>query len=246
MATRALKTMVRVIDPVCVFLIETKVADDIVHKVAKKIGFTFFISVPPIGNKGGLLFFWRLGLNFDIIWMHDHIIHLLIQPGEDLQNFFLSLAYGPSVWTQKEWFWDQLRLLGTQSQDPWVCLGDLNDVLKQREKRGGRDVRASSSRGLAHFMESCGMVDLGFSGCNFTWSNKRPGLANIRERIDRGIANVQWRMTFPNTAIQHYEYAPSDHVPLILNLFGNNCLKGFGQGTQAVLKLLLRRGPMIL
>lgn len=69
-------------------------------------------------------------------------------------------------------------------------------------------------------METCGIVDLGFMGCKFTWSNKRSGLANIRERIDRAIADVLWRIEHPNAKVQHYDYAPSDHVPIILNLSG--------------------------
>lgn len=97
----------------------------------------------------------------------------------------------------------------------------MNDLLKQGEKVGGRAVRASSSRGLANFMDAMGMVDLSFVGCRYTWLNRRSRLANIRERIDRGV-DTQWRMTFSNAGIVHYDYALSDHVPIVINIFGCN------------------------
>lgn len=84
-------------------------------------------------------------------------------------------------------------------------------------------------RGLRHFMDSRGFVELGYSRRNFTWSNGRSSLASIWERLDRSIANVQWRIHFPNAVVKHYGITNSDHVPLIINLFGSEAsvAKGF-------------------
>lgn len=68
-------------------------------------------------------------------------------------------------------------------------------------------------------MLSMRFVDLGFVGSRFTWSNRRPGRANICERIDRSIANLSWRVTFPDARIQHHCIAYSDHRPILLTLF---------------------------
>lgn len=70
---------------------------------------------------------------------------------------------------------------------------------------------------------------MGFSGRNFTWLNGRSGLASIKERLDRSIANVQRRTHFPNAGVKHYGVTNSDHIPLILNLFGSEAsvAKGF-------------------
>lgn len=78
----------------------------------------------------------------------------------------------------------------------------------------------SSSRGLQHFMDSIGFVDLDFFGRNFTWTNDHSRLVCIRERLDRSIANIAWHTSFPNAIVKHYRVTNSDHVPLILNLFG--------------------------
>lgn len=63
-------------------------------------------------------------------------------------------------------------------------------------------------------------VDLGFVGKKFTWCNRRSGFANIRERLDRGIANIPWRVVYPNAVIQHYDITTSDHITLVLSLLG--------------------------
>lgn len=47
-------------------------------------------------------------------------------------------------------------------------------------------------------MEDHGLMDLGFEGHPFTWNNKRGGLENIQERLDRGIANEDRKL-------QHFE-----------------------------------------
>lgn len=133
----------------------------------------------------------------------------------------MFLVYGPTLWRDKEAFWAELMEVGGESGQPWVCIGDFNDVLYQKEKRGGRLVHGSSSRGLRHFMDCKGFVDLGFSGRNFTWTNRRLGMANIRERLDRNIANVEWRTSYPNASVSHYSLTNSDHVPIILHLFGS-------------------------
>lgn len=65
---------------------------------------------------------------------------------------------------EKAFFWEAMQLLENNSNSPRICQGDFNDLLSQDEKRVGRVVRVSSSRGLAHFTEVNGYVDLGFVG----------------------------------------------------------------------------------
>ncbi|KAL0014567.1 hypothetical protein SO802_001636 [Lithocarpus litseifolius] len=69
--------------------------------------------------------------------------------------------------------------------------------LKAKYKLGGRPVAESFSRGPQLVIEENGIIDMMFSGNPFTWSNKREGLANIKERLDRAFANDRWRFLFP-------------------------------------------------
>ena len=59
----------------------------------------------------------------------------------------------------------------------------MNCIKRAKEKRGGCAVESSVCY-LRDFMSNTGAIDLGFSGPSFTRSNRREGLANIKERLD--------------------------------------------------------------
>lgn len=62
-------------------------------------------------------------------------------------------------------------------------------------------------------------MDIGFNGSIFTWCNRRGGMANIYERLDRVITSVAWRTTFGNVGVTHLSATQSDHYFILLNLF---------------------------
>ena len=61
-----------------------------------------------------------------------------------------------------------------------------------------------------------GAVDLGFTGNGFTWS-RRWGKNSITERLDRGITNISWRLSFLKAIIHHLGAIKSDHCPILLD-----------------------------
>ena len=66
------------------------------------------------------------------------------------------------------------------------------------------------------------MLDLGFSGNPFTWSNGQQGRVFIQERLDRGLVNGDWRSLFPRATVAHLAWVASDHAPFLLNTNGDN------------------------
>ena len=62
-----------------------------------------------------------------------------------------------------------------------------------------------------------GAIDLGFCGSKFTWSNKRAGFANVKERLDRGVCNQEWQGLFPKAEIKPLIASSSDHNPILLD-----------------------------
>ncbi|KAF5931671.1 hypothetical protein HYC85_027842 [Camellia sinensis] len=86
------------------------------------------------------------------------------------------------------------------------------------DKFGGRPINLSRALKFKECMDHCGMLDLGFSGPKFTWTNLRNTRALIRERLDRAWSNHEWQLLFPATKILHLPRTHSDHCPLLLNI----------------------------
>lgn len=78
----------------------------------------------------------------------------------------------------------------------WVIAGDFNEPLVEEDKFGGRAVSMNRSLQFKDCIDKCNMVDLGFLGPRFTWSNGKEIFALIQERIDRFFVNLDWYSTF--------------------------------------------------
>ena len=72
---------------------------------------------------------------------------------------------------------------------PWIMASDFNEPLIEEDKYGGRGVHVNRSLAFKDCLDYCNMVDMGFSGLRYTWTNKREINNLILERIDRFFMN---------------------------------------------------------
>lgn len=216
---RSLKLLLKSHRPVFIFLSEVKCCNLVkVQKLIKSIHFDQFEFVPSKGKAGGLLLAWKNSINIKTIITTDNYINSLVFVNSTDVPWQLTVVYGSPVPHQRQLFWDDLSTIGNSFAGAWLVIGDFNVVLSSADKIGGRPVASSSSGGFQKMINDKGLIDLGFEGHAYTWSNKRSGLANIQERLDRGFANDIWKMRFPNAAITHLSALHSDHKPLLLQL----------------------------
>lgn len=102
--------------------------------------------------------------------------------------------------------------------NPWVILADFNDISHQWEKVGGRRKNQSKMDGFDRLIDDLRVGDIGFKGQMHTRSNNRAGDDRIVERLDRVLANAEWRNLFPRATCLHGVALGSDHVPIHLKL----------------------------
>ncbi|KAL8470043.1 hypothetical protein ACS0TY_032782 [Phlomoides rotata] len=153
--------------------------------VARKLEFDFHLGVDCFTDRGGRRGDWRF-----------------------------TGIYG---WPEDHHKWKTWRLLDTLAMGntlPWLCLGDFNEILFQYEKQGGSIRRESRMEDFQNCLERNSLIDLGAGGDLFTWSNMQAGRANIRERLDRCLANSMWMDQFPGYKISNLLRVLSDHTPI--------------------------------
>lgn len=59
------------------------------------------------------------------------------------------------------------------SVPPWLIIGGLNLILSQDEKRGGEPIDSREVEFATNLIQQDEMLDLGFTGNEFTYSNGR-------------------------------------------------------------------------
>lgn len=94
--------------------------------------------------------------------------------------------------------------------------GDFNEPLIEEDKFGGRGVSINRSLLFKDCLDRCNMLDMGFSGPRYTWTNKRDINNLILQRIDRFFANPDWCLLYPEAKVSHLPRCHSDHCPILM------------------------------
>ncbi|KAL8539523.1 hypothetical protein ACS0TY_001218 [Phlomoides rotata] len=204
--------------PKFVFLCETKLFIHVLRRVASRLGFDFCVDVDCVmsggGRSGGLVFLWNV--DCQVMLKSYSFNHNDVEVGEvDIWRF--TGIYGFPEDAQKWKTWRLLGRLALGCSIPWLCVGDYNEIMFDSEKSGGNLRNESRMQDFRHCVEECELMDLGFRGHTFTWSNKQSGPGNIQERLDRGLANMMRSTLFPHATVTHLPRIMSDHCPIFLN-----------------------------
>lgn len=65
---------------------------------------------------------------------------------------------------------------------PWCCIGDFNAIRSPWEKQGGKSIPEQEFTEFIEFINYCRLIDLGYAGPAYTWSNRRQAQFLIWER----------------------------------------------------------------
>ncbi|VVA35495.1 PREDICTED: reverse mRNAase, partial [Prunus dulcis] len=92
--------------------------------------------------------------------------------------------------------WHTLNERILRYSEPYIIVGNFNDILDSSEKAWGNPRNERSMAAFGEFLSNSMLLDLGFDGYPFTWQNRREsGL--IQERLDRGLASEKWLELYP-------------------------------------------------
>ena len=187
-------------------------------KICDNCGFKQGLIVPSRGSSGGLALFWKDDIQFNVIKYSPSNIDAEVNSGDGLGWWHLTGFYGQLETSLRYESWSLLRYLSDLSQLPWLTIGDFNELMCSSKKEGGATRPAQQMQQFVDALNWCGLRDLGFSGPKFTWLYQQSDGTQIRERLDRAVATVDWVIKFPQAKLFHRTSSASNHNPLVLNL----------------------------
>lgn len=192
------------------FICEPKVQFSNFKKHLKKLGFNDSKVVEANGFSGGLWAMWNTTkTNVDVIDSTTRSISL--QVFSSGQSWILTCLYASPGCTSRQELWNYLTAFHSTHNLSWLVLGDFNEITAYADKNGGS--YTGKFGGLHTWVQNDAMIDLGFQGADFTWSNGR-----VKERLDRCFSNSVWRLGFPEAKVVHLPKKRSDQCHVLVNL----------------------------
>ncbi|XP_058008494.1 uncharacterized protein LOC131182962 [Hevea brasiliensis] len=104
--------------------------------------------------------------------------------------------YGRPNRNERRASWALLRELASQYSYPWVCCGDFNAILTQDEKRGGNFYPTYLVQDFRDAVLQAGLSDVNMNGYKYTWDNARDDDDWVEAKLDRFLANDDWKRRF--------------------------------------------------
>ncbi|KAF9592580.1 hypothetical protein IFM89_016031 [Coptis chinensis] len=199
-------------------LAETKANKEKIGYLSKKLKLEGHFAVPAQGQSGGLVVLWKEGVELEILGASKNQITGKLANYFSTDDWFFSFVYGEPAAHNRNKVWNELRGLAPLIPGPWCLFGDFNAIAQLNEKIGGKSTISKSMHEFNNLINDLGLVDLGFKGPKFTWSNNRRIGDHVLERLDRAMASTEWIALFPHALVQTVANASSDHISLIINL----------------------------
>ncbi|KAL0449146.1 UNVERIFIED_CONTAM: putative mitochondrial protein [Sesamum latifolium] len=118
-------------------------------------------------------------MDFTVLRNEEQFLHLQLQVPFSSDSILITVVYGKCDRVAREAIWDFMREVADQTK-PWYIGGDFNSVVSISERSNGVYPSHHSIEEFSDTIFYCGLIDLGFEGSQFTWTDHR-----LWQRLDR-------------------------------------------------------------
>ncbi|XP_075670153.1 uncharacterized protein LOC142639911 [Castanea sativa] len=161
--------LVRMYSPAILILTETKASGERAKRIADRLPFDGAIFDNIIGLSGGLWPLWDSSqVDIDEQSSTEQEIHAMVTPKYSSSSWLLFAIYANPRLAERHLLWENLMAVFELHSFPWVIAGDYNEVLIGEDKYGGRPVNINRALRFQDCLDTCRMIDIGFSGTRFT------------------------------------------------------------------------------
>ncbi|XP_019416432.1 PREDICTED: uncharacterized protein LOC109327726 [Lupinus angustifolius] len=162
----------------------------------------------------------RDGINPQIISNTSQQISISLM--QDNHLAFICAVYAHTNYLMTKALWVDILSLTSVNQGPWCCIGDFNSVLGANECKGAYFPNRISCEDFKRFSEGGSLHHILTRGAEFTWSNRRRGLAHTgKKRLDRSMCIDNWMANWQQTYCCTLPRSASDHHPFLFG-FSND------------------------
>lgn len=216
---RHTRNLVRKFKPSMVILVETHCSFANAESFWKGLGYEIAGLTEAQGHSGGIWVLVEIVRNFGVtvVEVFHQAITTSISRGN--KSWTCTAIYASPVLAVRELLWSHLENTRSATVNPWMLLGDFNEILLPSEVRGGFFPQNRALK-FSDMMERCGLMDLGSTGGKFTWFRKVEGSRAVSKLLDRAIADYEWRTSFSEAFVENLLRQYSDHSPLLLRCKG--------------------------
>ncbi|KAG5580314.1 hypothetical protein H5410_050941 [Solanum commersonii] len=170
-------------------------------------------------NNGKIWLFWTNDISCKVLEVDEQQVTCELSHVEAPSTYINTFVYAKCKEYLRRPLWDRLlHFADNINTTPWCTVGDFNVITDIDEKLGGIPYNMRKSLEFIRVIEACGLMDLGFNGPKFTWSNQRDINFRIWKRLDRAMVNDRWLQDMPHTSITHLPSVGSDHCPLLMEM----------------------------
>uniref|UniRef100_A0A803P117 Reverse transcriptase domain-containing protein n=1 Tax=Cannabis sativa TaxID=3483 RepID=A0A803P117_CANSA len=147
-------------------------------------------------DRGRVIVAWDPSMyTLDIKKCSAQMIHCIAQPNQNTRRFNITFVYGFNDEKGRDMLWQDLKELQDGIMEPWMIVGEFNEILSYEERIGRRNHRRPSEK-FQECVAHWGMEDLKSSGCFFTWNNKQNPEDRTYSKIDRAMEACSGKKPF--------------------------------------------------
>eukprot|EP00253_Pinus_taeda_P018186 PITA_18186 len=217
---KAIKDLINQEQPDILLIQETKTTEqDFLLQTQRFKSYTG-IAKGSDGASGGIGTLWNKN-KWEII--NSQLCNWWIKT--DLKNkntqevYFIYNIYAPNHYRDKINCWNSLETDLSSIHNSWIILGGDMNIIRQVEEKYGGNFHADPSRDkLETIIQLYNLIDTPLSNGKYTWTNKRAGSHNIKERLDRFLIQEGVVGNFQAIRSHIIHGTASDHKAMVLTL----------------------------
>uniref|UniRef100_A0A803PZC4 Endonuclease/exonuclease/phosphatase domain-containing protein n=1 Tax=Cannabis sativa TaxID=3483 RepID=A0A803PZC4_CANSA len=210
-AFRHLRLLVSQQSPHVLFLMETRLNNNSLSRFRQSLNFSHGLEVPRLGLSGGLMLLWKDDIDVKLNNIGSCFFDCYMTSNAG-QQFHFSAFYGSPTVQNRSDSWTLLRRLADVAPlQPWLVIGDFNEILSNQNKSGGTLRSESQMNAFRSALDYCHLSDPPFQGDCYTWAKKRTAVNTLKERLDWCFVNDAWNLAFNQPKVTHLDYFNSDH-----------------------------------